>query len=83
MKKTFEGSLFNRIEIVGNKEYNHIGCEGENEEFGEFLVQFVPEVGSPICSRSRHEKKSKVYNRSVRRTKNSGGIQKSKINISY
>jgi len=45
MKKTFEGSLFNRIEIVGNKEYNHIGCEGENEEFGEFLVQFVPEVG--------------------------------------
>jgi len=48
MKKTFKGWLFNRIEIVGNKKYNHVGCESatpEDEEFGEFLVQFVPEVG--------------------------------------
>ena len=45
MKKSFEGWLFNRIEIVGGKEYNHIGCEGENKDFGEFLVQFVSEVG--------------------------------------
>jgi len=45
MKKTFVGWLFNRIEIVGNKKYNHVGCEGKDEEFGQFLVQFVPEVG--------------------------------------
>ena len=45
MKKTFEGWLFNRIEIIGNKKYNHVGCEGKAEKFGEFLVQFVPEVG--------------------------------------
>ena len=45
MKKTFWGWLFNRIEALGNKKYNHIGCEGENEEFVEFLSQFVPQVG--------------------------------------
>jgi len=45
MKKTIEGYLFNRIEKIGNKNYNHIGCEGESKEFGGFLVQFVPKVG--------------------------------------
>jgi len=45
MKKTFEGFLFNRIEIIGDKKYNHIGCEGENSNFGDFLVQFVPKLG--------------------------------------
>jgi len=45
MKKTFIGWLFNRIEIIGNKKYNHVGCEGTtpgSEEFGKFLLQFVP-----------------------------------------
>jgi len=45
MKKTFEGYLFNRLEKIGNKNYNHLGCEGENKEFGEFLINFVPEWG--------------------------------------
>lgn len=45
MKKTIKGWLFNRIEIIGNKKYNHIGCEGEDKEFGDFLIQFVPKVG--------------------------------------
>jgi len=45
MKITFEGHLFNRIETIGNKDYNHVGCEGENENFGDFLSKFVPEVG--------------------------------------
>jgi len=45
VKKTFEGFLFNRIEKIGNKEYNHVGCEGDNESFGDFLAQFVPKVG--------------------------------------
>lgn len=45
MKLTFEGYLFNRLEKIGNKKYNHVGCEGETNEFGDFLTQFVPELG--------------------------------------
>jgi hypothetical protein len=45
MKLTFEGYLFNRLEKIGNKNYNHVGCEGENSEFGDFLTHFVPELG--------------------------------------
>ena len=45
MKKTFNGSLFNRIEELGNKKYNHVGCESTNKDFGDFLSQFVPEIG--------------------------------------
>lgn len=45
MKKTFEGWVFNRIEIIGNKKYQHIGCEGEKKDFGAFLVHFVPRIG--------------------------------------
>jgi len=45
MKKTFEGYLFNRLEKIGNKNYNHVGCEGEDSEFGDFLTKFVPEIG--------------------------------------
>lgn len=45
MKLTFEGYLFNRLEKIGNKKYNHVGCEGETIEFGDFLTQFVPELG--------------------------------------
>lgn len=45
MKKTFEGHLFNRIEVFGNAKYNHIGCESDNAKFMDFLSQFVPEVG--------------------------------------
>ena len=45
MKKTFEGYLFNRIEKIGNKKYNHVGCEGEDKIFGDFLSQFVPKIG--------------------------------------
>jgi len=45
MKKTIEGWLFNRIETFGDKKYNHLGCEGKNKSFGDFLAQFVPQVG--------------------------------------
>ena len=45
MKKTIEGWLFNRIETFGNEKYNHVGCEGENKSFGDFLIHFVPQVG--------------------------------------
>ena len=45
MKLTYEGYLFNRLEKIGNKKYNHVGCEGETNEFGDFLTQFVPELG--------------------------------------
>ena len=46
MEKTFDGYLFNRIEEIGNKKYNHVGCEGNSESFGDFLSQFVPELGT-------------------------------------
>lgn len=45
MKKTFEGYLFNRLEKIGNKTYNHVGCEGENRDIGDFLTEFVPDLG--------------------------------------
>ena len=45
MKQTFEGYLFNRLEKIGNKTYNHVGCEGENKDIGDFLTEFVPKLG--------------------------------------
>jgi len=45
MKKTFDGWLFNRMEKLGGATFNHVGCEGDNEQFIDFLTQFVPEVG--------------------------------------
>jgi len=45
MKKTFEGWLFNRLEKMGGDVFNHVGCEGNNKEFIDFLTQFVPELG--------------------------------------
>ena len=44
MKKSIVGYLFNRIENLGNKKYNHIGCEGEDKSFGDFLASFVPKI---------------------------------------
>ena len=44
-KKSIEGWLFNRIEKFGDQNYAHVGCEGETEVFGDFLTQFVPELG--------------------------------------
>lgn len=46
MKKTFRGYLFNRIEKIGEREYNHVGCEGDDDNFGDFLSQFVPDIGT-------------------------------------
>jgi hypothetical protein len=45
MKKTFSGWLFNRIEKLGDRKFNHIGCQGESEKFVDFLACFVPEIG--------------------------------------
>lgn len=45
MKKTIKGYLFNRIEKLGNKKYNHIGFEGENQSFSNLLSSFVPKIG--------------------------------------
>ncbi len=45
MKKSIVGHLFNRIEKIGGKEVNHIGFEGESENFGELLASLVPEIG--------------------------------------
>ena len=45
MKRSIVGYLFNRIEKLGNEEYNHIGCEAEDKSFGDFLASFVPRIG--------------------------------------
>jgi len=45
MKKTFDGWLFNRIEKLGGNIFNHVGCNGKNEKFIDFLTEFVPELG--------------------------------------
>ncbi len=45
MKKIFNGWLFNRMEKLGGKVFNHVGCKGDNEQFIDFLTQFVPEIG--------------------------------------
>jgi len=34
------------MERLGGKVFNHVGCEGYNEQFIDFLTQFVPEVGT-------------------------------------
>jgi len=39
------GYLFNRIEELGDKKYNHIGFEDKNKSFGDLLASFVPEIG--------------------------------------
>ncbi len=46
MKKTFNGWLFNRMEKLGGQVFNHVGCEGDNEQFIDFLTQFVPKTGT-------------------------------------
>jgi len=45
MKKTIEGFLFNRIEKLGDKQYNHIGFEDKGKSFGDLLTSFVPKIG--------------------------------------
>ena len=45
MKKTITGYLYNRIEKIGGEKFNHVGCEGEKENFGDFLTSFVPKIG--------------------------------------
>jgi len=45
MKKTIQGHLFNRIEKLGNKKYNHIGFEDEEKKFGDIIASFVPKIG--------------------------------------
>ena len=46
MKKTITGYLFNRIEKLGGKEYNHIGFEDEDQKFGDLIQELVPEIGT-------------------------------------
>ena len=46
MKKILEGYLFNRIEKLGNKKYNHIGFEDDKNSFGEMMANLVPQVGT-------------------------------------
>jgi len=44
-EKVIEGHLFNRIEKLGNKEYEHIGFEDDEKKFGDLIASFVPKKG--------------------------------------
>lgn len=57
MKKSFEVYLYNRIEKIGNKEYNHIGCEGIDKDCGDVLSEFVPNLGDKVKVKFTIEKK--------------------------
>ena len=46
MKKVLQGYLFNRLEKLGDKEYNHIGFEDDEQKFGDIMASFVPEIGT-------------------------------------
>ena len=46
MKKIIEGYVFNRIEKMGNKDYQHIGFEDEKQTFGDMMESLVPKVGT-------------------------------------
>ncbi len=45
MKQTIEGEIFHRIEKMGGREYEHIGFEDKEKNFGNMLEKFVPEIG--------------------------------------
>ncbi len=45
IKKTLKGELYHQIEKLGNKNYTHIGFRDDDNEFGDALAFFVPEVG--------------------------------------
>ena len=45
-KQIFEGWLFNRLEKINEQVFNHIGFEGNEKDFIDFLSQFVPEIGT-------------------------------------
>jgi hypothetical protein len=45
MKKQFKGYLYNRLEELGNETFNHIGCESDGDDFGDFMQSFVPKLG--------------------------------------
>jgi len=45
MKRSIEGYVYNRIEKLGEKDYQHLGFEDDNKEFSKMLESFVPEIG--------------------------------------
>jgi hypothetical protein len=42
---TIKGFIFNRVEKLGGKNYNHIGFSDDKNRFGEMLGSLVPEIG--------------------------------------
>ena len=45
LEKSLKGKIFHRIETLGGKEYEHIGFEDDEKQFGDILASFVPEIG--------------------------------------
>ena len=46
MKRFLEGTVYNRIEVIGGKEVNHLGFDdGGTGEFEKMLLSIAPNVG--------------------------------------
>lgn len=45
MKKSLEGELYHEIEKLGNEDFAHIGFRDAENQFGEIMASFVPEIG--------------------------------------
>ncbi len=45
MKREITGFIFNRIEEIGGKKFQHIGFSDEQGRFESLLLEFVPEIG--------------------------------------
>ncbi len=44
-KIILKGYVFNRIERLGGREYNHIGFIDDEKTFGDKIASLVPKVG--------------------------------------
>jgi len=40
-----EGEIFHELEEMGGETFAHIGFRDDDNQFGDLLAQFVPEVG--------------------------------------
>lgn len=48
MKRVFYANLYNRIEKIGQEDFNHIGCEGIGKDCGDVLSEFVPNLNDTL-----------------------------------
>ncbi|NOZ44576.1 MAG: hypothetical protein GXP45_05570 [bacterium] len=42
------GTVYNRIETMGDKDFQHLGFDPDEGDFGDMLEQLVPHVGDKL-----------------------------------